>query len=146
MNQVERLSRVADHGNNRGRRFLLAGSQRRVNFDVSHRGGAMNTRAVRFGVGSVIAVLTLILNASAVFSAEPTSPTHPAMTKEQREKMATIHEQIAACLRSEKPISECHKEAMKSCQDMVGKEGCSMMGGGMHEHMMQPSLKPDLHQ
>jgi hypothetical protein len=106
----------------------------------------MKTRAVRSGVGSIIAVLALALNASAALSAEPPSPSHPALTKEQRQKMATIHEQIAACLRSEKPISECHEEAMKSCQDAMGKDGCPMMGGGMHGHMMQPSSKPDVQQ
>ena len=106
----------------------------------------MNTRAAPVAVGAVITILALILNVSAAFSAEPPSPSHPALTKEQREKMATIHEQIAACLRSDKPISECHKEAMKSCQDTMGKDGCPMMPGGMHEHMMQQSSKTDVHQ
>lgn len=106
----------------------------------------MDTRAVRLAGGPVITILALILNVGAAFSAEPPSPSHPALTKEQREKMATIHEQMAACLRSDKPISECHKEAMKSCQDTMGKDGCPMMGGSMHEHMMQPSPKTDVHQ
>jgi hypothetical protein len=78
---------------------------------------------------------TLALGASAAFPAEPTSQTHPTMTKEQREKMATIHEQMAACLRSDKAIDECHKEAMKSCQDAMGKDACSTMHEHMHDHM-----------
>lgn len=87
----------------------------------------MNTTA------SVFASLVLILGgASAAFAAEPPAGAHAAPSKEQREKMATIHEQLAACLRSDKPIADCHKEAMKSCQDMMGKDGCPMM----HEHMM----------
>jgi hypothetical protein len=106
----------------------------------------MNTRAVRLGVGSFIAILALMLKASVAFSADPPSPSHPALTKEQREKMATINEQLAACMRSDKPMSECHKEAMKSCQDMMGKEGCPMMGGSMHPHMMQPYSNTDVHQ
>jgi hypothetical protein len=44
-----------------------------------------------------------------------------------REKMATVHEQLAACLRSDRPIAECHKEAMKQHQELMGKEGCPMM-------------------
>jgi len=47
-----------------------------------------------------------------------------------REKMAVFHEQLAACLRSDKPIAECHKQAMQHHQDMMGmmgKEGCTKM-------------------
>jgi hypothetical protein len=46
--------------------------------------------------------------------------------------MAAFHEQLAACLRSDKPIADCHKEAMKHHKDMMGmmgKEGCTMMDG-----------------
>jgi hypothetical protein len=96
----------------------------------------MKSRVSRLQKGSVVATLALVLGASTAFSAEPTS--HAAPSKEQREKMATIHEQMAACLRSDKPIADCHKEAMKSCQDMMGKEGCPMM----HEHMMHQQQSP----
>ena len=106
----------------------------------------MNTRAVRLGVGCFIAILALLSDASVAFAADPPSPGHPALTKEQRQRMATIHERIAACLRSDTPISECHKEAMKSCQETMGKGECPIMGGAMHEHMMQPYSETDVHQ
>ncbi len=108
----------------------------------------MNTTASRVQIGFLTAALALILDASAAFAAEPPSQSHAANaapSKEQREKMATIHEHMAACLRSDKPIAECGKEAMRSCQDMMGKEGCPMMGAGMHEHMMQQPANADEH-
>jgi len=98
----------------------------------------MNVRVSPPQSVSLIAALALIFGASAAFAAEPLSEGHPTMSKEQREKMATIHEQMAACLRSDKPVADCHKEAMKSCQDAMGKDWCSMMHEHMHNHMMEP--------
>ena len=62
----------------------------------------------------------------------------PVMTVEQRQKMADGHEKMAVCLRSERPLSECHDEMMKACNEGMGKNGC-MMGGMMengvhHQH------------
>jgi hypothetical protein len=102
----------------------------------------MNSRAFR--VEGVLVAAMLALSLSTAFPAEPPAPSHPALTKEQREKMATIHEKMAACLRSDKSLADCHKEAMQSCQEMMGKEGCPMMGG-MHQHMMQQPPKGDVH-
>ena len=63
-------------------------------------------------------------------------------TASQRQSMANIHEKMAACLRSERPLSACHQEMMTACK---GESGCPMMGGmkghGMHEHMMEESGK-----
>jgi hypothetical protein len=74
--------------------------------------------------------LALILgSASVVSAAEPPSTAATGPSKEAREKMAAFHEKLAACLRSDKPIAECHKEAMQHHQDMMGmmgKEGCTM--------------------
>src|SRR6516162_7942409 len=98
----------------------------------------MNVRASPLQAVSLTVTLALILGANAAFSAEPASPSHPTMSKERREKMATIHDQMAACLRSEKPVANCHKEAMKSCQDAMGKDWCSMMHEHMHNQMMEP--------
>jgi hypothetical protein len=57
------------------------------------------------------------------------------MTPEQRQSMANVHEKMAACLRSDKAIEDCHKDMMQSCQDMMGKTGCPMMDqkGKMHD-------------
>jgi hypothetical protein len=48
-----------------------------------------------------------------------------------REKMAMMHEQMAACLRSDKPIADCRKEAMKYHQETMGNSGCPMVGTDM---------------
>jgi hypothetical protein len=61
----------------------------------------------------------------------------PEPTKEMRAKMATLHEQMAACLRSDKSFSDCHSEMMKGCQQLMGERGCPMMGMGMHNQMMK---------
>ena len=62
----------------------------------------------------------------------------PEITSEQRQKMAGIHDKMASCLRSERPVSECHEEMKKGCGDTMGKDGCPMMGGkmghGKHHH------------
>jgi hypothetical protein len=88
---------------------------------------------------SLFATLTLIVSGTgAALAAEPPSGVPAAPSKEQREKMAAMHEQVAACLRSDKPIADCHKEAMKHHQQMMGmmgKDGCPMMD-------TKPSGKP----
>lgn len=49
------------------------------------------------------------------------------VTTEQRETMAARHEKLASCLRSGKPMNDCHEE-------MMGVEDCPMMGmGKMHD-------------
>ncbi len=108
----------------------------------------MNTRSSSRRAGSAIATVLLIMGASAVFSAEPPAATHPAPSKEMREKMASLHEQMAACLRSDKPITDCRSQMMKSCQDTMGDKGCPMVGHGMmgsepgkHDHMKQDGAK-----
>ena len=56
-----------------------------------------------------------------------------AVSKDTREKMAALHEKMAACLRSDKPIAECRNEMMKSCRESIGAQACPMagFGGGM---------------
>jgi hypothetical protein len=79
---------------------------------------------------SLLATLAVILGSvSIAFAAEPPSAASASAgpSKEMREKMATLHEQLAACLRSDKPIAECHKEAMKHHHELMGTEGCPMM-------------------
>lgn len=51
-----------------------------------------------------------------------------AMTPEQRQSMATAHDKMATCLRSEKTAEDCKKEMMESCEETMGKDGCNMMG------------------
>jgi hypothetical protein len=55
-----------------------------------------------------------------------------------RQQMAAVHEKMAACLKSDQPMSECRAEMWKSCNEMK-EAGCPMMdsmGGGMGPGMM----------
>ena len=56
----------------------------------------------------------------------------PTMTTEQRQTMAAAHEKMAACLRSDKALDDCHGEMMKVCHEAKGENACPMMGGMMH--------------
>jgi hypothetical protein len=91
----------------------------------------MNTRPSNRRAGNVIASVLLIMGASAAFAVDPPAADHGTPSKEMREKMASLHEQMAACLRSDKPIADCRSQMMKSCEDMMGEKGCPMMGHGM---------------
>ncbi len=52
-------------------------------------------------------ILRIIALVSAMNSfAADTAPPAGIPTREIREKMATLHEQMAACLRSERPLAE----------------------------------------
>lgn len=55
------------------------------------------------------------------------------------QKMAEFHDQMAGCLRSDRPVGECRQVAMTRCREMMGEEGCPMMGmmGKMMEGEMQ---------
>ena len=50
------------------------------------------------------------------------------VSKEDRQKMAEMHTKMAACLKSDKPMSDCQKDMMSNCKEMMGKGGCPMMG------------------
>lgn len=45
------------------------------------------------------------------------------VSKEERQKVAQVHENMAACLKSDKDVQECHDEMRSQCQDM---NGCGM--------------------
>lgn len=48
-------------------------------------------------------------------------------TKEERQAMVDMHTKMAECLKTEKPMADCHKEMVDSCP--MAKEGqCPMMG------------------
>jgi hypothetical protein len=44
------------------------------------------------------------------------------------------HEQMAACLRSDKSMSDCHNEMKKNCREAFGAEGCPMGMGKRSQH------------
>lgn len=55
-----------------------------------------------------------------------------------REKMATLHEQMATCLRSDKAVGDCRAQMTKNCNEMMRQKDCPMVGMGMHGRMMSP--------
>jgi hypothetical protein len=77
------------------------------------------------------AVIVLFASSSAAFAAEPQASTKPGASKEWREKMASAHERMAACLRSDKSMDVCHQEMMKAAGGARGDHDCGMKG--MHE-------------
>jgi hypothetical protein len=91
----------------------------------------MNIRSSNRRAGNVIASVLLIIGASAAFAVDPPSVDHGTPSKEMREKMAGLHEQMAACLRSDKPVADCRSQMMKGCEGIMGEKGCPMMGHGM---------------
>ena len=73
------------------------------------------------------------------FAAEPERSASSGPSPEVRQQMAAVHQKMAECLRSDRPIAECKAEMMKNCHEMMGESGCPMMGssgGGMGPGMM----------
>src|SRR6185503_11117925 len=86
-------------------------------------------------IRAALALTAMSVIGVAALAATQSPPAPATMTKETREKMAVLHEQMAACLRSDKPIADCHAEMMKSCKQSMGDQGCPMgMGMGKHSH------------
>ena len=63
--------------------------------------------------------VALLWVAGPVLADETADSTRPPPTKEQREKMAAEHDKIAACLRSDRAIEDCHKEMMQYHHTMM---------------------------
>lgn len=56
------------------------------------------------------------------------------MTPEQRVNMATVHEHMATCLKSDKTMEACHSEMKTDCKSMMGDEGCYMKHNKTMKH------------
>lgn len=97
----------------------------------------MNTRQTLIAVrtGWAACAVSLVMATSAAFAVEAPPPAPPAPSKEMREKMATLHEQMATCLRSDEAVDACHEEMMKACHATMGTDGCPMMK--MHHRPMK---------
>jgi len=76
----------------------------------------------------------LLAGAAAVFAADEPKATPPAPSQQMREQMASLHEKMATCLRSDKPFADCRSEMQTNCKSMMGEHGCPMMGMGMGMH------------
>jgi hypothetical protein len=71
-------------------------------------------------IPSIVACGAALLWASgAAVAADPSPNERPAPSKEMREQMAAAHEKIAACLRSDKPMDQCHDEMKKMHESMM---------------------------
>jgi hypothetical protein len=109
----------------------------------------MKVVKLRLATVAVAGIAVALLAAGAAWSADPApaapaTKAAPAPSKETREKMAVLHEQMAACLRSDKSLSECHAQMMKSCHESLGANGCPMGMGHMgHGKQGGPSPKTD---
>lgn len=96
-------------------------------------------------------ILAIALGAGAAAAQEAVKPEGGTPTTEQRSAMAQVHQEMADCLRSERPIDECRAQMQSRCRAMMGPEGCPMMmgrgrgmmgGGRMGGPMMPGAPKP----
>ena len=86
-----------------------------------------------------LALIASMLISATSLAADTAPAGPPEPSKEMRANMATLHEQMAACLRSDKSFSDCRREMIKGCQKLMGDHGCPMMGMGGHNQMMRDS-------
>jgi len=92
---------------------------------------------------TVMLLATIILTnfVSPVWAADPAAPHDISKmtmnpTKEDREKMAKAHEQMATCLRSDQEFNVCHEAMRTECKSMMGGSCPGIeMGKGMHKGM-----------
>ena len=107
----------------------------------------MNPRRASKTLLRHLIVSMLIAGVPTVFAADEPQPSPSVPSKAMREQMASLHEKMAACLRSDKAFAACRDEMQQSCRDMMGNQGCPMMGmgTGMHDQMMKPgpAVTPD---
>jgi hypothetical protein len=90
-------------------------------------------------------MLSLILSSATAFSVDKMMK-HSKMkelTPDQRLQMATSHETMATCLRTEKSMDFCREEMMKSCKDTMGKDSCGYMMGKSKSHEMMADDKTE---
>lgn len=91
---------------------------------------------------TVLALFALLnLAAPTTWAADPSmahdmSKMEMNPSKEDREKMADAHTQMATCLRSDQDFKVCHEALQKECKSMMGGSCPGMdMGKGMHNGM-----------
>lgn len=97
----------------------------------------MQTAMRQIASRGVAAIACVVLTMGLAWSADPApaAPSAQVPSKEMREKMATMHEKMAACLRSDKSVADCRAETMKSCKGAMSTDDCLMMGMGAAKGM-----------
>lgn len=87
-----------------------------------------------------VAILVGFAVTGSALAAIPVNPSEPS--PDVRQKMAALHEQMAACLRSDQEFSACQAQMVRSCKDQLGNE-CRMAGhtgdGARRMHPMIPA-------
>ena len=89
---------------------------------------------------ATLALTNFALPAWAADSATPHDMSKMTMnpSKEDREKMAAAHTQMATCLSSDQDFMQCHDALHKECKSMMGGSCPGMeMGKGKHKGMKQ---------
>ncbi len=79
----------------------------------------------------VLAIATVMLSGGSALAADPAESAAANPSPELRQKMADVHQKMAECLRSDRPIDECRAQMHAGCQATMGQAGCPMMGGMM---------------
>lgn len=97
----------------------------------------MNTHAGKRAGILIGAMIVAAVAGSA--SAADQAPTSAEPSKQAREQMAKMHEEMAACLRSEKSFEDCQNQMHQHCMKAMGEKGCPMMGTGMQHRMRAPA-------
>jgi len=87
-----------------------------------------------------ITAALLTFGSAATYAAAPAADSSEP-SQQTREKIAVLHEQLAACLRSDRPVSECRSEMVTNCQAQIGSN-CATIAGVVHgtdnRHRMHP--------
>ncbi len=94
-------------------------------------------------LGAMVFISLLFLPTSIAGSTDASVTKGYELTKEERLERAEHLEKMAACLRSDKSISDCHEQFRKDCP--MAKDGsCPMWEGprGMHRRMRGQNSAP----
>jgi hypothetical protein len=94
-------------------------------------------RRARSWIGAIVVATLFAVDGSALAAEQSTAAPEPS--KESREQMARLHEQMAACLRSDKAFAECRTQMQTACHSAMGAQCPMMMGPGMQRRMQQPA-------
>ncbi len=110
---------------------------------------------------ATLLVLSMFILQSPVGRANDDTKKMPELTKEERvkradlmDKMADMHKKMAECLRSDKPMSECHEQMKKECpmakedhcpmmEEMYGMKGMHRGMRGKHRMMKEGGTEPE---
>jgi hypothetical protein len=97
----------------------------------------MNTAASKRLRTLIVAMALAVAGSALAAEQAPTKVAEPS--KPTRDQMAKMHEEMAACLRSEKSFADCQTQMHQRCMKTMGETGCPMMGQGMQYRKREPA-------